>query len=82
MKVLEPGFEAQTGAAEDLLGDFEHYLRRTLAKDCYTATDRVRYHALALAVRDRVVERWIATLLAHHKKNVKRISPPWAGSSP
>lgn len=73
MKVLEQPFDAQTGAAEDLRGDFEHYLRRTLAKDCYTATDRDRYHALALAVRDRVVERWIATQQAHHKKNVKRI---------
>jgi len=59
--------------ADDLLRDFEHYLRRTLAKDCYTATDRDGYHALALAVRVRLVERWIATQQTHHKKNVKRI---------
>ncbi len=72
MKALEPQFETRT-AAEDLLKDFEHYLRRTLAKDCYTATDRDRYQALALAVRDRLVERWIATQQTHHRKNVKRI---------
>jgi starch phosphorylase len=60
-------------SAQSLLLEFEHYLRRTLAKDRYTATDRDRYHALALAVRDRLVERWIATQQAHHKKNVKRV---------
>ena len=60
-------------AAESLRQDFEHHLRRTLAKDRYTATDRDRYFALALAVRDRLVERWIATQQTHHKRNVKRI---------
>jgi starch phosphorylase len=60
-------------SAEALRQDFEHHLRRTLAKDRYTATDRDRYYALALAVRDRLIERWIATQQTHHKKNVKRI---------
>jgi starch phosphorylase len=60
-------------SAEGLKQDFEHHLRRTLAKDRYTATDRDRYYALALAVRDRLIERWIATQQAHHKKNVKRL---------
>jgi glycogen phosphorylase len=60
-------------SAESLKKDFEHHLRRTLAKDRYTATDRDRYYALALAVRDRLIERWIATQQTHHKKNVKRL---------
>jgi len=60
-------------AAHELLADFEHHLLRTLAKDRYTATPRDRYQAIALAVRDRLVERWIATQQAHHKRNVKRI---------
>src|SRR4029078_435211 len=47
--------------------------RRALAKERCTATDRDRSHALALAVRDRLIERWIATQQTHHKKNVKRI---------
>jgi starch phosphorylase len=59
--------------AEQLRSDFEHHLRRTLAKDRYTATQRDRYYAIALAVRDRLVERWIATQQTHHKRNVKRI---------
>jgi starch phosphorylase len=44
-----------------------------LVRDRYTATDRDRYYALALAVRDRVVERWLATQQTHHLKNVKRV---------
>jgi len=58
---------------EGLRQDFERHLRRTLAKDRYTATDRDRYYALALTVRDRLIERWIATQQTHHKRNVKRI---------
>ena len=30
-------------------------------------------NALARAVRDRVIERWMATQQAHHKRNVKRV---------
>ena len=58
---------------EDLRQDFERHLRLTLAKDRYTATDHDRYYALALAVRDRLVERWIATQQTHHRKAVKRV---------
>src|SRR5438105_14733527 len=68
-----PAPASDVGAAEALLRNFEHYLLRTLAKNRHTATDRDRYHALALAVRDRLVERWVATQQAHHKKNVKRV---------
>ncbi|HUU42225.1 MAG TPA: glycogen/starch/alpha-glucan phosphorylase, partial [Planctomycetota bacterium] len=60
-------------SATDLRRDFEHHLRYTLAKDRYTATDRDRYHALALAVRDQLIERWMATQQTHHTKNVKRV---------
>ncbi|MGA2146318.1 MAG: glycogen/starch/alpha-glucan phosphorylase [Bryobacteraceae bacterium] len=60
-------------SASSLRQDFERHLRRTLVKDRYTATDRDRYFALALTVRDRLIERWIATQQTHHKKNVKRI---------
>ena len=68
-----PPTARQRVSAESLRQDFEHHLRRTLAKDRYTATDRDRYYALALAVRDRLIERWIATQQTHHKQNVKRI---------
>jgi starch phosphorylase len=60
-------------SAKDLRHSFEHHLRRTLAKDRYTATIRDRYYAFALAVRDRLIERWIPTQQMHHDKQVKRI---------
>jgi len=74
---LKPDTSVPNGSArmsaETLRQDFERHLRRTLAKDRYTATDRDRYFALALTVRDQLIERWIATQQTHHKQNVKRI---------
>jgi len=60
-------------SADGLQENFERHLRQTLARDRYSATDRDRYYALALAVRDQLVERWISTQQTHHKKNVKRL---------
>ena len=60
-------------SVDGLRSDFERHLRYTLARDRYTATDRDRYYALARAVRDRLIERWMATQQTHHKQNVKRI---------
>lgn len=45
----------------------------TLAKDKYTATLNDDYVALAIAIRDRLIERWITTQQAYHDKNVKRV---------
>ena len=53
--------------------DFDWHLRYTLAKDQFTATDRDRFVALASAVRDRLVERWIVTQENHHREDVKRV---------
>ncbi len=58
---------------KELRTSFVHHLRRTLAKDRYSATTRDRYYAFALAVRDRLIERWIATQQLHHNRLVKRI---------
>jgi starch phosphorylase len=59
--------------SDQIRQDFERHLRLTLAKDRFSATDRDRYLALALSVRDRLIDRWIATQQTHHKRNVKRI---------
>ncbi|MEJ2108696.1 MAG: glycogen/starch/alpha-glucan phosphorylase [Acidobacteriota bacterium] len=58
--------------ANNLKKVFEHHLRYTLAKDSYTATERDYYFALSLAIRDFLVERWLATQQTHHRQNVKR----------
>jgi starch phosphorylase len=68
-----PASASNTSASEHLRTEFERHLRRTLAKDRYSATDRDRYFALALTVRDRLIDRWTATQQTHHKKDVKRV---------
>ena len=60
-------------SAPGLRKSFERHLRRTLARDRFSATDRDRYYALALTVRDQLIERWIATQQEHHRHNVKRV---------
>ena len=58
---------------EALKLSFENHLRYTLARDQYSATDHDRYIALAMAVRDRLVGRWIETNQAYVSNNVKRV---------
>ncbi len=45
----------------------------TLAKDEYSSTEYDEYWALAIAIRDRLVERWIKTQQRYHKQNLKRV---------
>jgi starch phosphorylase len=52
---------------------FEVSRAYTLAKDQYTATELDNYMALAQAIRDRIVERWISTQQRYHKNNLKRV---------
>ena len=44
-----------------------------LAKDHYTATLHDDFMALALVIRDRIIERWITTQQQYHSNNVKRV---------
>ena len=44
-----------------------------LAKDQYSATVYDNYLSLAVAIRDRIVERWIKTQQSYHKNNSKRV---------
>jgi starch phosphorylase len=74
--VSVPGPAGGDGVGMDvdsLINSYHFHLACTLAKDQYTATNQDRYHALALAVRDRLVGRWINTQQQYHHQNVKRI---------
>lgn len=44
-----------------------------LGKDKYTATKHDDFMALAIAIRDRIVERWILTQQRYHTENLKRV---------
>lgn len=59
--------------AASIKKDFEDHLRFTLVKDQYSAQDYDRYLALANAIRDRLVDRWLITQQAHHDKKAKRV---------
>lgn len=50
-----------------------HHLHYTMAKDQYTATRRDHYTALAYAVRDLMIKRWIETQRSYYDQNAKRV---------
>ena len=52
---------------------FASHLEYSLCKDQYTATNRDLYLALALAARDRLIERWIKTQQKYYTEDVKRV---------
>jgi starch phosphorylase len=60
-------------SAGDLRRSIDYHVKYSLAKDEHTATSYDRYYATALAVRDRLVERWISTQQAYYDNDVKRV---------
>lgn len=49
------------------------HLEYSMAKDEHSATKRDWYKSVALAVRDRLIERWIQTQQTYYKVDAKRI---------
>ena len=45
----------------------------SVGKDPVTATPRNWYQAVAYTVRDRLIERWTATMRTYYRKDVKRV---------
>ena len=58
---------------ESIGTSFLYNRQYTLAKDKYTATDYDNYKSLAMAIRDRLVEKWLATQEEYHNRNSKRV---------
>ena len=58
---------------EGIKRSFLANLEYSLGKDKYTATLSDDFHALAIAIRDRLIERWINTQQRYHKQNLKRV---------
>ncbi|MBM4065299.1 MAG: glycogen/starch/alpha-glucan phosphorylase [Planctomycetes bacterium] len=59
--------------AESLQRSVAQHLECSLAKDTYSATRLDIYKSLVYTVRDRMVERWIATQQTYYDKDVKRV---------
>ena len=58
---------------DGLKESFSSCLQYGLAKDQYTATPHDDFMALGMALRERLVERWIQTQQRYHGKNLKRV---------
>jgi starch phosphorylase len=58
---------------ESITWGFAEHLRYTLGDDRYSATDHDRFMALAYAIRDRILHRWIKTRQLHRQSDVKRV---------
>jgi len=68
-----PGRELAGAEVRTLQTGFASHLTYSLAKDEYTATPHDRFVSLALTVRDRLIERWIATQQTYYRRDAKRI---------
>ncbi|MCB9747305.1 MAG: glycogen/starch/alpha-glucan phosphorylase [Candidatus Omnitrophica bacterium] len=58
---------------EAIKRSFQMNRQYLLSKDQYSATLYDNYWALSVAIRDRLVERWITTQQQYHKQNCKRV---------
>ena len=59
--------------APGIIEAFAHRMMYSIAKDRNTATDYDIYRALALAVRDRLMERWFKTQNTYYVRDAKRV---------
>jgi starch phosphorylase len=65
---------ARTATDVDTLKrSFADHLQYSQAKDEHTATEMDRYFAVAHAVRDRMMRRWIETQQSYYKVDAKRV---------
>jgi starch phosphorylase len=71
MQTIDAGRRATR--VEALKHGIESHVRHTLARDGASATERDIYMSTALAVRDRLSERWAATNARYQHRDVKRI---------
>jgi starch phosphorylase len=58
---------------EDIRRGFLSNLEYNLARDRYSLTPYDEFLSLSYTVRERLIERWIASQQKYHEKNVKRV---------
>lgn len=59
--------------SEDIRRSFLSNLEYNIAKDKYTITQYNQFLSMSYAVRERLIERWIASRQQYHTNNVKRV---------
>jgi glycogen phosphorylase len=58
---------------EGLIQSISSHLKLTLARDPYAASLRDWWYCACMAVRDRVLDRYLQTMSVHHELNVRRV---------
>jgi len=74
-KIYSPGLTNAPPLAMDIPGlvrGFRHYFTHSLGQDKYCRSAHYHYLALALTVRDRLMERWKNTRYAYEESDCKR----------
>jgi starch phosphorylase len=74
-KIFSQGLTTVPPLAMDVAGitrGFRHYYTHSLGRDKYCNSPHYRYVALALTVRDRLMERWKNTRYAYEESDCKR----------
>ena len=59
--------------ADDIRRGFLNNLEYNIAKDKYSLTPYDQFLSMSYTVRERLIERWIASRQQYHQGNVKRI---------
>ncbi|NIQ01307.1 MAG: glycogen/starch/alpha-glucan family phosphorylase [Nitrospinaceae bacterium] len=70
---VKPSHINRGNEAENLKHSIGYHLKYSQAKDWQSATVLDKYNSVALAVRDRLVERWIQTQNEYYENDPKRI---------
>lgn len=74
-KIYSPGLTNAPPLSMDIAGlvrGFRHYFTHNLGRDKYCRSAHYHYLALALTVRDRLMERWKNTRYAYEESDCKR----------
>ncbi len=74
-KIFSPGLTDAPALPMDLHGmvrGFRHYFTHSLGHDKYCRSPQYHYIALAMTVRDRLMERWKNTRYAYEESNCRR----------
>lgn len=65
--------DTETPVSYSLSNQFAEHLEFRLVRDRITATGEDAYYALSLAIRDRLVRKWLRTQHQYVQKDVKRV---------
>ena len=74
-KIYSPGLTQAPPLSMDVAGlarGFRHYYAHSLGRDKYCRSAEYHYIALAMTVRDRLMERWKQTRYAYEESDCKR----------